>query len=239
MKHVELSPRLEAVARLVSQGARLVDVGTDHAYLPVWLLQQGRLDHAIVTDLRSGPLARARATAERYGVTDQLSFRLCNGLSAVSADEADTITIAGMGGETMAQILEEAPWLQNTCYHLILQPMSSIPDLRKWLSEHGFFIEEEHLSCEGNSLYNIFDVRYKPEESALTLIEQWLGRAGEKNPFRTAYLEMLQRRYEKMLHGLKYSKKTEDALKYRTLEIVYRALEEELEERKRTDGNCT
>ena len=112
MRTLELSPRLQSVAGLVPEGARLADVGTDHAYLPAWLILRGIIPGAIATDLRKGPLERARATAERYGLTDVMDFRLCNGLAGVSPDETDAVAIAGMGGETIAEILSAAPWLQ-------------------------------------------------------------------------------------------------------------------------------
>ena len=105
---MELTPRLQGIADQVPYGAAFADIGTDHAYLPVWLLLNGRIQTAIAADLREGPLARARETAAQYSVSDRISFRLCDGLSAVSECEADTIAIAGMGGETIAAILEAA-----------------------------------------------------------------------------------------------------------------------------------
>ena len=107
---MELSPRLQAIAEQVPQGAHLADVGTDHGYLPVWLLRDGRINSAIAADLREGPLNRARETARRFNVEEQISFRLCDGLSAIRPEETDTVTIAGMGGETIISILEAAPW---------------------------------------------------------------------------------------------------------------------------------
>lgn len=107
-KHLELTPRLRQIAAWVRQGAHLADVGTDHAYLPVWLTLQGRVASAIASDLRRGPLDRAQETGRRYGVGDRITFRLGNGLAAVAPEECDTIVIAGMGGENIAQILAGA-----------------------------------------------------------------------------------------------------------------------------------
>ena len=119
---MELSPRLRSVAGLVPPGARFADVGTDHAYLPVWLLQQGIIEHALVSDLRPGPLDRARSTAARYGLAERMEFRLCDGLSGIAPAEADTIAIAGMGGETIAAILAAAPWVREQGCLLLLRP---------------------------------------------------------------------------------------------------------------------
>ena len=127
MRPMELTPRLRSVAQLVPQGAKFADIGTDHAYLPVWLLQRGIITKALACDLRQGPLDRARATAEKYGLTEQMDFRLCDGLAGVRPGEADTIAIAGMGGETIAAILSAAPWTWREDCLLLLQPMSAQP----------------------------------------------------------------------------------------------------------------
>ena len=96
---MELTPRLRAIAEQVPQGARLADIGTDHGYLPVWLLLSGQIDRAIAADLREGPLKRAKETAARFGMGDRVDFRLCDGLSGIRPEEVDAAAIAGMGGE--------------------------------------------------------------------------------------------------------------------------------------------
>ena len=105
-KELQLQPRLQCLADLVPQGARLADVGTDHGYLPVWLLQHGRMESAIASDINALPLDHARATAAEYGVTACIDFRLCPGLAKIGSEECDTVAIAGMGGETIIGILE-------------------------------------------------------------------------------------------------------------------------------------
>ena len=104
-KELQLQPRLQCIASLVPQGARLADVGTDHGYLPVWLLQHGRIESAIASDINALPLDHARATAREYSVTERMDFRLCPGLAKIKAEECDAIAIAGMGGETILGIL--------------------------------------------------------------------------------------------------------------------------------------
>ena len=148
-RRIELSPRLRLAADLVPEGARLADVGTDHAYLPACLLMEGKIPSAIAADLREGPLSRARETAAEYGCGDRMAFRLCDGLSGIRPEETDAVVIAGMGGETIAQILEAAPWVRTRKIPLVLQPMSSIPELRQRLGEGGFRILEERLAREG------------------------------------------------------------------------------------------
>ena len=182
MRTVELTPRLRSVAELVPRGARFADVGTDHAYLPVWLLQQGRITGAVASDLRPGPLERARGTAEKYGLTGRMDFRLCDGLSGIQPDEVNTIAIAGMGGETIAAILAAAPWTWERECLLLLQPMSAQPFLRRWLQAHGYTIRRELLSREGDTLYTTFEV-YAGPMAKLTPAELWAGdRPGERVP---------------------------------------------------------
>lgn len=225
MRTVELTPRLRSVAELVPRGARFADVGTDHAYLPVWLLQQGRITGAVASDLQPGPLERARGTAEKYGLTGRMDFRLCDGLSGIQPDEVNTIAIAGMGGETIAAILAAAPWTWERECLLLLQPMSAQPFLRRWLQAHGYTIRRELLSREGDTLYTTFEV-YAGPMAKLTPAELWAGRQtrGEGSPLRLAYLDRLLRQTERAIAGLKRSKRPEDASRLAELEQVHQGL---------------
>ena len=152
--NVPISKRLLACAAMVAPDSRVADIGTDHGYLPVWLLKQGVATHVIACDLRAQPLASARANAARFGV-ENITFRLSDGLAEVGPEEVDTVVCAGMGGDLIAMILEVAPWLCNARYTLILQPQSAAPALRCWLSEHGFGIREETLVREGRFYYTV------------------------------------------------------------------------------------
>lgn len=195
---MELTPRLRALADLVPQDARLADVGTDHAYLPVWLLLQGRISRAIAADLREGPLSRARETARQYQVEDKVSFRLCDGLSLVDREEVDVISIAGMGGETIAAILQAAPWAREKL--LLLQPMTSFPDLRLWLQQHAYAIQRERIVREGERLYTVWVVTAGVMEP-LTPAELWAGRQDREDPLRAAYLELMESKAKRALEG--------------------------------------
>ena len=137
-KELQLQPRLQCIASLVPQGARLADVGTDHGYLPVWLLQHGRIESAIASDINALPLDHARATAR---------------------EECDAIAIAGMGGETILGILEAAPWTHEDVHTLILQPQTKIDLLRCWLCGHGYRFLSETLVRDKEQLYVVFRVR--------------------------------------------------------------------------------
>lgn len=218
MRPMELTPRLRSVAELVPQGAKFADIGTDHAYLPVWLLQRGIITKALACDLRQGPLDRARATAERYGLTEEMDFRLCDGLAGVNPGEADTIAIAGMGGETIASILAAAPWVRERDVTLVLQPMSSISDLRLWLSQNGYEIVQEELSREGETLYTALLVR-AGEMAPLTPAELWAGR-NSAAPLRGEWLDLWLGKTERALAGLSQSRQESAPQRRRELEQV-------------------
>jgi len=212
LRPIELTPRLASVARLVPQGAVLADVGTDHGRLPIYLLQRGRIRRAIASDLREGPLSKARANAEKYGLADRMTFRLCDGLAGFAPGEADVIAIAGMGGETIAAILAAAPWTKGGACKLLLQPMTSLYDLREFLSGSGYTIAAEHLNREGRRLYVTMEVT-AGEEPPYTPGELWAGRQrrGEDSRLRGEYLADMLRRARAALAGLERSIRPEDA----------------------------
>lgn len=151
-----LQPRLRAIADLVPAGSRLLDVGTDHGYIPVALRLAGRIPSAIASDIGAEPLDHARRTAARYEA-DRIDFRLCDGLAAVAPEETDTIVIAGMGGDTIAAILAAAPWTRQGKL-LLLQPMSRAEMLRVWLPENGYCVQAERLAADKGVIYPILTV---------------------------------------------------------------------------------
>lgn len=219
---MELTPRLQAIADRVPEGARLVDVGTDHGRLPVWLLLNGRIDRAIAADLRAGPLDRARETARQYGQTERISFRLCDGLSDVRAEETDTVVIAGMGGETIAAILKAAPWAQEDKL-LLLQPMTGAPKLREWLQTNGYVILEENIVREGKKLYSIWTVT-GGSMPMMAPAELWAGK-NRPGPLRKAFLDMMERKAERALQGHRAAQSPDQAA-IAQLEAVVNGLRE-------------
>lgn len=219
---MELSPRLQAIARQVPQGARLADVGTDHGYLPVWLLMNGCIKSAVAADLRAGPLDRARDTARQFQQTGRISFRLCDGLADVREDEVDTIAIAGMGGETIAAILHAAPWTRQDKL-LLLQPMTGAPKLRQWLQGNGYSILREAISREGKKLYSIWTVR-GGAMPPLSPAEQWAG-INCNDPLRMDYLTMMEGKAEKALRGQQSAQAPDQAV-VSYLETVLTGLQE-------------
>lgn len=209
MRKIELSPRLLALAHQVPDKSRFADVGTDHARLPVWLLEHEVIEWAVATDLREGPLGQAKITAAKHRIEDRISFRLGNGLFPISPEECDIVAIAGMGGETISEILEGASWAAGSRTRFLLQPMTSVPDLRRWLWQHNFIIEREELAQE-DKLYVILTVlggRMFP----LTPEEEWVGRQvrGMDAPLRSEYLSLMSRRAEKIRDGIQRAGNTQ------------------------------
>ena len=193
---ITLDKRLSAVAALVRQGSRLADIGTDHAYLPVHLVQSGVCPSAIASDIGAGPLDAARRTVTENGLTSEIALRLGDGLATVSAGEVEDIAIAGMGGETIAAILEAAPWVKSGDLRLILQPMTRAEDLRRWLLTHGFSVLEEHLIVDGRHLYPVMAAQYTAAEPCDDELAIYGGffTAEEGRPSRQMMAEHLLRR---------------------------------------------
>lgn len=196
---LELSPRLRALADWVEPGCRcLADIGTDHGYIPAALLLEGRVQRAVASDIAPAPLDRARATAERWGLAGRMDLRLGNGLEVLTPGEADAVVIAGMGGDTLVDILAAAPWCRGTA--LLLQPMSRAEVLRLWLAENGFAIRRERLVQDRGVLYPILDV--SGGEMTLSESEAWGGVLLGDDPLWGRFLEEQILRLRRAAAGL-------------------------------------
>lgn len=152
---MNIGDRLEAIGKLVPQGCVLADIGTDHAYLPVWLLEQGRIAFAIAGDIAEGPCLAAKNTVSMYGMKGRVEVRLGSGLKVLQPKEAECIAIAGMGASTMIEILSEDMPLAVEAKRLVLQPMAGAASLRRWLCQNGWSIVAEDLVEDGRHLYEI------------------------------------------------------------------------------------
>ena len=202
MRNLELTPRLRLLADWVPPGARLADVGTDHAYLPVWLRLHGRVVSAIACDLREKPLARARETGRAYGA-DGIDYRLGNGLEVVEPEEADTIVIAGMGGENIAAILARAPWTAAGKHTLLLQPQTRAEALRAFLAENGYAIRREALAEDRGTIYPVMEAG--GGEMSLTLGQLYGGAALLHDPLGDRYIIQKIIRLQTAVAGIGHS----------------------------------
>lgn len=176
-----ISQRLLACAAFVHKGDRIADVGCDHGYLSIHLLQEGIAASAICSDIRPQPLQSAMRNAEKYGLQDKMEFHLSDGVQNIPRN-FDTLVCAGMGADTMVSILAAAPWLRDGKYRLILQCQSKTPMLRKYLSDNGWRITEESVLRDGKFLYTVMEVYYQPDYPRLTAAECYFPPALLENP---------------------------------------------------------
>lgn len=195
---VALDERLRTVASLVRRGTVVADIGTDHAYLPVYLVQRGICPAGIAADLRSGPLAAARAHVAEVGLTDRIALRLGDGLAPLRPGEAGDIVIAGMGGETIEHILSaaDAALIRRRDVRLILQPMTHAEQTRLWLMKNGFSIQTERLVIDGRHLYPVIAAQFIDAPPSDDLVAAYAGSFsdGEGRAYRSAVARHLRRR---------------------------------------------
>lgn len=172
-------PRLDgrlATAAAYVRGGRLADVGTDHAYLPVALVLEGRITAAVASDIRPGPLDRARQTVDRYGLGDRVRLVLADGLLGIDRYEPSDIAVFGMGGELISGIIEAAEWVRSPDIRLILQPMTRRSELRRYLLSHGFEITDEAMSKADGRIYQTICAEYTGHNTDYSPAELELGR---------------------------------------------------------------
>ena len=142
---MRLVGRLAALAACVPQGARLADIGTDHAYLPIELIQNNVIISAVAGDVHNGPYKAAKEHVENLGLQKKISVRLGNGLAVLSPAEVDTVVIAGMGGQTIIEILDQQPGIVQSLKRLVLQPMVGAAAVRRWLVQNKWYLAAQYL----------------------------------------------------------------------------------------------
>ena len=204
---INLSPRLQCIADYVVPGSRVIDVGTDHAYVPIWLLQNRICSSAAATDIRPGPLKNAAFDAEKYGVSDCLKLILCDGLTGCTPDMADTLILAGMGGETIMGILNTSPWALEQ--HLILQPQTKKSELRSWLKARGLCVLDAVLAYDAGRIYLVWSVG-KGEMRDCAAIDPILME--KRDPLLKPYIEDHFKRLRKQIQGMESSEHSDSEL---------------------------
>lgn len=161
---INISERLKCVASLVNKGARVADIGTDHAYLPIYLVQNGISNKVYACDVRKEPLRRAKLHIDEYGLSDKITTQLCDGLKGINKGDVDTVTICGMGGKLMKNILKAGIDKLGDNTQLVLSAQSELRDFRKYLLETGIDIKSEHMLLEDGKYYFIFDCVYNTQD---------------------------------------------------------------------------
>nr|WP_294528611.1 class I SAM-dependent methyltransferase [uncultured Blautia sp.] len=205
---MQLSLRLAAISKMVHSDNRLVDVGCDHGYLPVYLILNKKIPSAIAMDVRKGPLLRAKEHVQQYGVSDYIELRLSDGLSALKAGEGDTLVIAGMGGPLMERILTEGKHVLDSFQELILQPQSDIGHFRHFIREQGWEIREEEMILEDGKFYPMMRVTKNTEGYVpWTREEEAFGKLllEARHPVLQLYLQRELKIREKILEKLTHA----------------------------------
>lgn len=161
---IHLSGRLRAVSAMVTSEGVLADIGTDHAYVPIYLVQRGKIKRAIAMDINKGPLQRADENIAMCNLKERIETRLSDGVAALAAGEADSILVAGMGGELILRILAEGKAVFKKAKEIILQPQSDIQKVREYLRKNGYHIVDEDMVCEDGKYYPMMRVVPNEEE---------------------------------------------------------------------------
>lgn len=190
--------RLALCASFVRDKVKVADIGTDHAYLPVWLCLTGKAVSAVASDINPEPLSRGELTIKKYGAEKLVKTRLSDGLKNIKEDEADDIIIAGMGGELIAKIMDNCPFSKNPEKRFILQPMTKCSELIKYLCENGFDILRQDTCKESKKLYTVMQVCYRGEKIPHEEDFLYLGiLTPETNKNHREYAELILSRLEK------------------------------------------
>ena len=158
---IPISKRLLACCEYIKKGDRVADIGTDHGYLGIWLLDREIARSVIAADIVPGPLSSARKNADKFGYTEQMEFYLSDGAQNIPKD-FDVMVCAGMGADTIISIFEASAWLHDGKYRFVLQCQSKTAQLRKYLSENGFAICNESILRDGRFLYTVMEVQLAP-----------------------------------------------------------------------------
>ena len=175
MQLPKLDHRLRTAVPFVRQDAIVADVGTDHAYLPVYLTGIGQAKFAIASDINAGPIERAAQHVAEYGLSDQVKTVRADGLDGLAEYHPTDIIIFGMGGELIVRILRDAPWVKDPAIRLILQPMTHAECVRRYLAGEGFALVDEVLSCEGGKIYQTIVAEFTGEPYEIDDVTAELG----------------------------------------------------------------
>lgn len=206
------SARLLKIAEFIKNGERVADIGTDHGFLPIYLVKSGISPFVIASDIKEKPLKSAINNAKKAG-TDQIDFRLCDGLSSIGKDEVDAVIIAGMGGECIAGILNSSLWAQNSGKHFILNPMNSPEKLREFLYNSGFSINSEYAVEDSGKIYTVLDVYATPDIEKRGEDFYYLGKLSATLPCDRRFLEKQYIRLYSCANELKNTEKCDEFLK--------------------------
>ncbi len=230
VEFMQLDDRLQALENFVTPGSRVADIGTDHGYLAIDLVETELASFVIASDKNQGPYEAAQRTVHEHRLTsEQISVRLGDGLQVLKPGEVDTVCIAGMGGELMTEILGASPLVLKQVKTLILQPMNQAADLRRWLYRHYWHIADETLAVDNGRIYEII----KAERGRQKMPEPLLLEIGpviweKKQPLLRHHIESLLFAQRRVKAGMEKSEEASKTKKYRDVVKRIAELEEHL-----------
>ena len=203
MEIIKINDRLLTAVPFIREGGRFADVGTDHAYLPIYLMQMARISGAIAADINKGPLEKASENIAKYGFENSIKTVLCDGLSKIDANMVDDLAIFGMGGELIVKIIDEAPWTKDVSKKLILQPMTHPEKLREYLAHSGFRIVGETLSLDRGKIYQTICAEYDGEKREYDILTLHFGEyiLADYNDLLAELMKSIQKQLDRKIAG--------------------------------------
>lgn len=221
-----MNNRLYKICSYITEGLGVIDVGTDHGYLPIELCQRGYIGNIIAADINEDPLNKAIKAAKSAGFSDRISFLLCDGLEKCDSSIIDRIVIAGMGGDTICGILERTKWCKDNRYTLHLQPMSKPEVLRKWLVDNGFQIIAEDMVVDNDTIYQIISARFG-EVCLLNEAQLYIGLKELHSDLALYedYRQQLVRRFKRAVEGMSGAESRDMSQKIEECKTILQQLE--------------
>lgn len=209
---INIGSRLLKIARMLGKCSKPADIGTDHAYIPIYLIQSGMCSSVVATDNRKGPLMKAERNIEKHRLSDRIELRLGDGLKPIQEDECDAFIIAGMGGVVITEILEASVEKAKKAEALVLQPAYYDEVLREFLLHNGFRIETESLVKDEGRIYTIIKARYDGVTRSEDILHLHIGRAlfDNRDPLLNEFLERRIRIQTRIVEGMRKSVKRDE-----------------------------
>lgn len=223
---MRLSKRLQTIADFVKKGAVVADIGTDHAHIPIYLIKNNIISKAYACDINIGPLEKAGENIKYFGVQN-IELRLSNGLEKLKTDEADTVIIAGMGGELIINILEKDRRFFESKRKFILSPHTKIDEVRKFLLSNGFEITKEDMCIDEGKFYTVMEVKYTENKEMYSEAELLYGKylIENKHPVLLRFLKKEETKYISILSNIGLNEERKTELRHR-LDIIEETINE-------------
>jgi ribosomal protein L11 methyltransferase (prmA) len=224
---MKLSKRLQTIADFVKKNSVVADIGTDHAHIPIYLIENNIIDKAYACDINKGPLEKAKENIENFGVSENIVLRLSNGLDKMSNKEADTIIIAGMGGELIIDILERGKSFFNKKNTFILSPHTKTDEVRDYLLRKGFEIIKEDMCIDEGKFYTVMEGRYTENKLMYSEAELLYGKflIENKHPVLLEFLKKEEEKYISILSNIRLNEDRKKELRHR-LDIIKETMNE-------------